>query len=78
MSPTNDLDGEDEGEEDKATSEVGEGALLRPSAGGSCEDILVNNMMRLNIERGEVKEDNEEEEDDECLLQTLTIQVSSE
>ena len=79
MGPTQHLDSQDEGEEeDKASSEVGEGALSGPSAVGSSEEALVSNMMRLNIEREDVKDDNEDDEDEECQLQTLTIQGRSD
>ena len=79
MGPTQHLDSQDEGEEeDKASSEVGEGALSGPSVVGSSEEALVSNMMRLNIERDDVKDDNEDDEDEECQLQTLTIQGRSD
>ena len=80
--PSHHLDGEEEGEEgddDNPSPEIGKKAVMsEPStvAVGSCEDALVNNMKRLNIEREEVNDCSEDDEDDECLLQTLTIQVS--
>ena len=77
MGPTHHLDGEEEEEDGNASSVGREGALSEPSTGDCSEDALVNNMKRLNIEREEMRRKNEDE-DDECLLQTLTIQVSYE
>ena len=78
MGPSHHLKGEEEGEESEdgnLSSEECKAALPRPSANDAIEDALVNNMKQLNIERKAVKNDTDDE-DDECLLKTLTIGVS--
>ena len=72
------MKGEEEGEESEdgnLSSEECKVAVPRPSAKDTIEDALVNNMKQLNIKRGAVKNDTDDE-DDECLLKTLTIGVS--
>ena len=78
MGPSHHLKGGEEGEESEdgnLSSEECKVALPRPSANHDIEDALVNNMKQLNIERKAVKNDSDDE-DDECLLKTLTIGVS--
>ena len=78
MGPGHHLKGEEEGEESEdgnLSSEMRKAALPRPSVIDTIEDTLVNNMKELKIEREAVKKDTEDE-DEECLLKTLTIGVS--
>ena len=78
MGPSHHLKGEEEGEESEdgnLSSEECKVALPKPSANDAIEDALVNNMKQLNIEREADKNDTDDE-DDECLLRTLTIGVS--
>ena len=77
MVPNNHLDGDEDGEEGEDGNAPSAVSLSKPAKGDFSVAALVNNMKQLNIERERVKED-KEDEDDECLLQTLTIQVSYE
>ena len=80
MGPSHHLKGEEEGEESEdgnLSCEELKATLPRPPANDTIEDALVNNMKQLHIEREAVKKDTEDEDDEcECLLKTLTIGVS--